>query len=46
MIRNVPGGLAVFRVGTDGRVAFVRKYDVEIDVLAHRLRVCALALPT
>jgi 6-phosphogluconolactonase len=29
-IRVVPAGLSVFRVGDDGRLAFVRKYDVAV----------------
>jgi 6-phosphogluconolactonase (cycloisomerase 2 family) len=28
-VRTVPAALSVFRVGADGRLAFVRKYDVE-----------------
>ena len=29
-IRNVPANLAVFRVGGDGRLEFVHKYDVDV----------------
>ena len=29
-VRNVPGGLSVFRIGNDGRLAFVRKIDVDV----------------
>ena len=29
-VRNVPAGLSVFRIGTDGKLDFVRKYDVEV----------------
>ncbi len=29
-IRHVPAGLAVFRIGQDGRLAEVRKYDLEV----------------
>jgi 6-phosphogluconolactonase len=29
-VRNVPAGLSVFRIGEDGRLEFVRKYDVEV----------------
>jgi 6-phosphogluconolactonase len=29
-IRHVPAGLSVFRVAADGRLNFVRKYDVEL----------------
>ena len=29
-VRNVPGGLSVFRIGDDGRLAFVRKYDADV----------------
>jgi 6-phosphogluconolactonase len=28
-IREVPACLSVFRIGEDGRLDFVRKYDVE-----------------
>lgn len=34
-IRTVPAGLTVFRVGEDGRLAFVRKYDVETGGQTH-----------
>jgi 6-phosphogluconolactonase (cycloisomerase 2 family) len=29
-VKNVPGSLAVFRVRTDGRLEFVRKYDLDL----------------
>jgi 6-phosphogluconolactonase len=29
-IRHVPAGLSVFRIAADGRLGFVRKYDVEL----------------
>jgi 6-phosphogluconolactonase len=29
-LRTVPAGLALFRIGDDGRLAFIRKYDVEV----------------
>ena len=29
-VREVPGGLSVFRIGGDGRLAFVRKYDADV----------------
>lgn len=29
-VRNVPAGLSVFSVGDDGRLAFARKYDVDV----------------
>jgi hypothetical protein len=29
-VRNVPACLSVFRIGTDGRLAFVRQYDVDV----------------
>jgi hypothetical protein len=29
-IRHIPAGLTVFRIGTDGRLTFVHKYDVEL----------------
>ena len=28
-VTNVPAALSVFRVGADGKLDFVRKYDVE-----------------
>ena len=30
-VRKVPAGLAVYRVGEDGKLEFARKYDVETD---------------
>ncbi len=30
-VRNVPGGLSVFRIGDDGKLAFVRKYDADVS---------------
>lgn len=35
--RQVPANLAVFRVGTDGRLTFVRTYPVDADPVAGRL---------
>ena len=29
----IPAGLSVFRIGEDGKLAFVRKYDVETGKL-------------
>ena len=29
-VRHVPAGLSVFRIGGDGTLEFVRKYDVEV----------------
>jgi 6-phosphogluconolactonase len=29
-VKQVPGGLSVFRVGADGRLTFVRKYDADV----------------
>jgi len=29
-IRTLPAGLSVFRIGEDGRLTFVRKYDVDV----------------
>ena len=29
-IRNVPAGLSVFRIGDDGKLTFVRKYDIDV----------------
>jgi 6-phosphogluconolactonase len=30
-LRNVPGSIAVFRIGGDGKLEFVRKYDVDVS---------------
>jgi hypothetical protein len=30
-LREVPGGLSVFRVGGDGRLAFLRKLDADVS---------------
>ncbi len=30
-VRNVPGGLSVFRVADDGKLQFVRKYDADVS---------------
>jgi 6-phosphogluconolactonase (cycloisomerase 2 family) len=45
-VRHVPGGLTVFRIAPDGRLDFVRKYDIEIPAPAQQLWVGAMALPT
>jgi hypothetical protein len=29
-IRTVPAGLTVFSIGDDGKLAFARKYDVDV----------------
>jgi hypothetical protein len=29
-VRTLPAGLSVFRIGDDGKLTFVRKYDVDI----------------
>jgi hypothetical protein len=29
-VRTLPAGLSVFRIGDDGTLAFVRKYDVDV----------------
>lgn len=29
-LREVPAGLSVFRIGADGRLAFARKYDIDV----------------
>lgn len=36
-VRQVPASLAVFRIGSDGKLEFLRKYDVETDPAAGRL---------
>jgi 6-phosphogluconolactonase (cycloisomerase 2 family) len=45
-VRHVAGGLTVFRIAADGRLSFVRKYDVEIPAPAQQLWIGAMALPT
>lgn len=30
VVRNVPGGLSVFRIGNDGRLQFVQKIDMDV----------------
>ena len=30
-VRDVPGGLSLFRIGTDGKLRFVRKYDADVS---------------
>jgi hypothetical protein len=30
VVREVPACLSVFRIGEDGKLDFVRKYDVEV----------------
>src|SRR5438477_5168722 len=30
-IRTIPAGLSVFRIGDDGKLTFVRKYDIDVD---------------
>ena len=30
-IRTVPAGLSVFRMGDDGKLTFVRKYDIDVS---------------
>jgi hypothetical protein len=29
-VRQVPAGLSVFRIGDDGKLTFVRTYDVDV----------------
>jgi hypothetical protein len=29
-VRTIPAGLSVLRVGDDGKLTFVRKYDVDV----------------
>jgi 6-phosphogluconolactonase len=43
-LRTVPGGLSVFRIGDDGRLAFVRKYDADVSN-AHMFWMGMVALP-
>ena len=30
-VRTVPAGLSVLRIGDDGKLTFVRKYDIDVD---------------
>lgn len=41
----IPASLAIFRVGGDGKLDFLRKYDVKADVDKHLLWVGIVALP-
>ena len=29
-VKTVPAGLSVFRMGTDGKLTFARKYDIDV----------------
>ena len=29
-VKRVPAGLSVFRMGDDGKLTFVRKYDIDV----------------
>jgi hypothetical protein len=29
-IKTIPAGLSVFRIGDDGKLAFARKYDIDV----------------
>ncbi len=29
-VRTIPAGLSVFRIGDDGKLTFVRKYDIDV----------------
>lgn len=43
--RRVPSSLAVFRIGSDGKLSFVRKYEVETDQGRSLMWVGLLTLP-
>ena len=30
VVRTTPAGLSVFRIGDDGKLTFVRKYDIDV----------------
>jgi hypothetical protein len=30
-VKAVPAGLSVFRIGDDGKLTFVRKYDIDVQ---------------
>ena len=30
VVRTIPAGLSVFRIGDDGKLTFVHKYDVDV----------------
>lgn len=46
-VRRVPAGLNLFGIGKDGRLAFIRKYDLEFpSSSAQQLWVGMMALPT
>ncbi|HUO23404.1 MAG TPA: beta-propeller fold lactonase family protein [Caulobacteraceae bacterium] len=44
-VRHVPAALSVFRIGDDGRLTFVRKYDVETTDQDQQLWVRMMTLP-
>jgi hypothetical protein len=29
-VRTIPAGLSVFHIGNDGKLTFVRKYDIDV----------------
>ena len=37
--RTVPASLALFRIADDGKLDFVRKYDVDVDWLTGRVTI-------
>ena len=44
-VSNVPGGLSLFRIASDGRLQFVRKYDADVSQ-ANMFWMGMFALPT
>ena len=44
-VKTAPAGLSVFRVGNDGKLEFVRKYDVEADEMRTLFWMGLVALP-
>src|SRR5262249_7966223 len=44
-VRAVPASLAVFRVRSDGKLDFIRKYDVEMDRGRNLFRMGIVSLP-
>ena len=44
-VTDIPAALSVFRVGADGRLDFVRKYDVETGQGRSLMWVGMLTLP-
>jgi limonene-1,2-epoxide hydrolase len=45
-VRRVSGALHVFRIAADGRLTFVRRYDLELGEGVEQQWVAMMALPS